>query len=43
MYDQDDQYEEEEEVQSLAVRTARLTDEKKEQWVSEMRDVGINF
>jgi hypothetical protein len=41
--DQDDYYEEEEEVQSLAVRTAKLSDHQKEQWVSEMKDVGINF
>jgi hypothetical protein len=40
---QDDYYEEEEEVQSLAVCTAKLSDEQKEQWVSEMKDVGINF
>jgi hypothetical protein len=40
---QDDYYEEEEEVQSLPVRTAKLSDEQKEQWVSEMKDVGINF
>jgi hypothetical protein len=36
-------YEEEEEVQSLVVRTAKLSDEQKEQWVSKMKDVGINF
>jgi hypothetical protein len=41
--DQDDYYEEEEEVQSLAVRTAKLSDHQKEQWVSEMKDIGINF
>jgi hypothetical protein len=40
---QNDYYEEEEEVQSLAVRTAKLSDDQKEQWVSEMKDVGINF
>jgi hypothetical protein len=42
-YLDDDLYEEEEEVQSLAVRTAKLSDEQKEQWVSEMKDIGINF
>jgi hypothetical protein len=42
-YLDEDPYEEEEEVQSLAVRTAKLSDEQKEQWVSEMKDVGINF
>ena len=40
---QDDYYGEEEEVQSLAVRTAKLSDDQKELWVSEMKDVGINF
>jgi hypothetical protein len=42
-YLNNDLYEEEEEVQSLAVRTAKLSDEQKEQWVSEMKDIGINF
>jgi hypothetical protein len=42
-YLDDDPYEEEEEVQSLTVRTAKLSDKQKEQWVSEMKDVGINF
>jgi hypothetical protein len=32
-YLDDDPYEEEEEVQSLAVHTAKLSDEQKEQWV----------
>jgi hypothetical protein len=42
-YLDEDSYEEEEEVQSLAVHTAKLSDKQKEQWVSEMKDVGINF
>jgi hypothetical protein len=42
-YLDNDPYEEEEEVQSLAVHTAKLSDEQKEQWVSEMKDIGINF
>jgi hypothetical protein len=42
-YLNDDLYEEEEEVQSLTVRTAKLSDEQKKQWVSEMKDVGINL
>jgi hypothetical protein len=42
-YLDNDLYEEEEEVQSLAVRTAKLSDKQKEQWVFEMKDVGINF
>jgi hypothetical protein len=42
-YLDDDPYEEEEEVQLLTVRTAKLSDEQKEQWVSEMKDIGINF
>jgi uncharacterized protein YvpB len=40
---QNDYYGEEEEVQSLAVQTAKLSDHQKEQWDSEMKDVGINF
>jgi hypothetical protein len=42
-YLDNDPYEEDKEVQSLAVHTAKLSDEQKEQWVSEMKDVGINF
>jgi len=46
-YIEDDQDEEEEEeetyVESLAARTAKLSDDQREQWVEEMRSKGINF
>jgi hypothetical protein len=42
-YLNDNLYKEEKEVQSLAVHTAKLSDEQKEQWVSKMKDIGINF
>jgi hypothetical protein len=40
---QDNYYKEEEKVQSLTVHTAKLSDKQKEEWVSEMKDIGINF
>jgi hypothetical protein len=41
--DNQDNYYGEEEVHSLTVRTAKLSDHQKELWVSEMKDIGINF
>jgi len=35
--------EEEDNVPSLAARTACLSEEQREQWVKEMKDMGINF
>jgi hypothetical protein len=44
MEPEEDQYEEkEEEVSSLAARTARLSEPEKEIWLAEMKEVGINF
>ena len=39
----DDMDIDQEDVPSLAVRTARLSEGQREQWLSEMRDMGINF
>jgi hypothetical protein len=33
----------EEDVPSLAICTARLSEDQREQWLTEMRDMGINF
>jgi hypothetical protein len=44
--DEDDGYEDqedEENVHSLAIRTARLSDEQREDWVAEMDKIGIHF
>jgi hypothetical protein len=35
--------EEEENVHSLAIRTARLSNEQREEWVAQMNKVGIHF
>ena len=34
---------EQEYIRSLAARIAKLSDDQREQWVEEMRDMGINF
>ena len=39
----DDMDIDQEDVPSLAVRTACLSEGQREQWLSEMRDMGINF
>ena len=33
---------EEEDISSLAARTARLSKDQRDQWVNEMKDIGIN-
>ena len=38
-----DNYAEEEDIPSLAVRTARLSEDQHEQWLSEMKDMGVKF
>jgi hypothetical protein len=43
-YGYEDQEEEEKEnVHSLAIRTAKLSDEKREEWVAQMNKVSIHF
>src|ERR1700677_2602091 len=39
----DQEEEEEENVHSLAIRTAKLSDEQREEWVAQMNKVGIHF
>jgi hypothetical protein len=34
---------EEEYVETLAIRTAKLSDDQRDQWVKEMHNMGINF
>jgi hypothetical protein len=41
--DEDDDDEEEDSIPSLAARTAKFTEKQREQWVKEMRNLGINF
>jgi hypothetical protein len=41
--EEEEEEEQEEDVPSLAIRTARLSEDQREQWLTEMRDMGINF
>jgi hypothetical protein len=41
--EEEEEEEPEEDVPSLAIRTARLSEDQREQWLTEMRDMGINF
>jgi hypothetical protein len=41
--EEEEEEEPEEDVPSLAIRTARLFEDQREQWLTEMRDMGINF
>ena len=42
--EEEEEYDQEEdEVPSLAIRTARLSPDQREQWLKEMNNMGINF
>jgi hypothetical protein len=40
---EDQEEEEKEKVHSLAICTAKLSDEQREEWVAQMNKVGIHF
>jgi hypothetical protein len=41
--EEEEEEEPEEDIPSLAIRTARLSKDQREQWLTEMRDMNINF